>query len=78
MKNAANDAAWRIIGSHLVSQEVAPKVITMGQTLKTARVRTQLETKLLDALQTKELVIALEELRGRNLVEVLREKLRSK
>jgi antitoxin ParD1/3/4 len=37
--------------------------------------RSQLETELLDALQTKELVIAPEELNGRSLVSVLREKL---
>jgi antitoxin ParD1/3/4 len=37
--------------------------------------RTRLETELLDALQTKEFVIAPEELKGRSLVAVLREKL---
>lgn len=37
--------------------------------------RSRLETELLDALQTKELVIAPEELNGRTLVSVLREKL---
>jgi antitoxin ParD1/3/4 len=37
--------------------------------------RSRLETELLDALQTKELVIAPEELNGRTLVAVLREKL---
>ncbi len=37
--------------------------------------RTRLENELLDALQTKELVISPEELNGRSLVAVLREKL---
>jgi len=37
--------------------------------------RSRLETELLDALQTNELVIAPEELSGRSLVSVLREKL---
>jgi antitoxin ParD1/3/4 len=37
--------------------------------------RSRLETELLDALQTKEFVIAPEELKGRSLVTVLREKL---
>jgi antitoxin ParD1/3/4 len=37
--------------------------------------RSRLETELLDALQTKDLVIAPEELNGRSLVSVLREKL---
>jgi len=37
--------------------------------------RSRLETELLDALQTKELVISPEELNGRSLVSVLREKL---
>ena len=37
--------------------------------------RTRLEAELLDALQTKELAIAPEELQGRSLVAVLREKL---
>ena len=37
--------------------------------------RSRLETELLDALQTKELVIAPEELNGRTLISVLREKL---
>jgi antitoxin ParD1/3/4 len=37
--------------------------------------RSRLETELLDALQTKELSIAPEELNGRSLVAVLREKL---
>jgi antitoxin ParD1/3/4 len=37
--------------------------------------RTRLESELLDALHTKELVIAPEELNGRSLVAVLREKL---
>jgi antitoxin ParD1/3/4 len=37
--------------------------------------RSRLETELLDALQTKEFVIAPEELNGRSLVAVLREKL---
>lgn len=37
--------------------------------------RTRLENELLDALQTKELVISPEELNGRSLVSVLREKL---
>jgi antitoxin ParD1/3/4 len=37
--------------------------------------RSRLESELLDALQTKELVIAPEELNGRSLVAVLREKL---
>jgi antitoxin ParD1/3/4 len=36
--------------------------------------RSRLETELLDALQTKEFVIAPEELNGRSLVAVLREK----
>ena len=37
--------------------------------------RSRLETELLDALQTKEFVISPEELKGRSLVTVLREKL---
>ena len=37
--------------------------------------RSRLEAELLDALQTRELVIAPEELNGRTLVSVLREKL---
>jgi len=37
--------------------------------------RSRLEAELLDALQTKELVIAPEELNGRSLISVLREKL---
>jgi antitoxin ParD1/3/4 len=37
--------------------------------------RSRLETELLDALQTNDLVIAPEELEGRTLVSVLREKL---
>jgi antitoxin ParD1/3/4 len=37
--------------------------------------RSRLETELLDALQTKDLVISPEELNGRTLVSVLREKL---
>ena len=37
--------------------------------------RSRLETELLDALQTKDLVITPEELKGRTLVSVLREKL---
>jgi antitoxin ParD1/3/4 len=37
--------------------------------------RSRLETELLDALQTKEFLIAPEELNGRSLVAVLREKL---
>jgi antitoxin ParD1/3/4 len=37
--------------------------------------RSRLEAELLDALQTKEIAIAPEELRGRTLVSVLREKL---
>ena len=37
--------------------------------------RSRLEAELLDALQTKELVITPEELNGRSLVAVLREKL---
>lgn len=37
--------------------------------------RSRLENELLDALQTKEFVIAPEELSGRSLVPVLREKL---
>jgi antitoxin ParD1/3/4 len=37
--------------------------------------RMRLESELLDALQTKEFVIAPEELNGRSLVAVLREKL---
>lgn len=37
--------------------------------------RSRLESELLDALQTKDLAIASEELNGRNLVSVLREKL---
>ena len=37
--------------------------------------RTRLETELLDALQSKEFMISPEELRGRSLVAVLREKL---
>jgi antitoxin ParD1/3/4 len=37
--------------------------------------RSRLETELLEALQTKEFVIAPEELNGRSLVAVLREKL---
>ncbi len=37
--------------------------------------RSRLESELLDALQTKELAIAPEELNGRSLVAVLREKL---
>lgn len=37
--------------------------------------RSRLEGELLDALQTRELVIAPEELNGRSLVSVLREKL---
>jgi antitoxin ParD1/3/4 len=37
--------------------------------------RSRLESELLDALQTKELIIAPEELKGRTLVSVLREKL---
>ena len=40
--------------------------------------RSRLEAELLDALQTKELVISPEELSGRSLVAVLREKLSSK
>ena len=36
---------------------------------------TRLETELLDALQTREFVIAPEELSGRSLVSILREKL---
>jgi hypothetical protein len=38
----------------------------------------RLAAELLDALQSKELVIAPEELNGRSLVEVLREKLATK
>jgi antitoxin ParD1/3/4 len=37
--------------------------------------RSRIETELLDALQTRELTISPEELRGRSLVSVLREKL---
>jgi antitoxin ParD1/3/4 len=37
--------------------------------------RSRLESELLDALQTKELAITSEELKGRTLVSVLREKL---
>jgi antitoxin ParD1/3/4 len=37
--------------------------------------RSRLETELLDALQTRELSISQEELKGRTLVSVLREKL---
>jgi antitoxin ParD1/3/4 len=37
--------------------------------------RSRLEIELLDALQTKDLIIAPEELNGRSLVSVLREKL---
>jgi antitoxin ParD1/3/4 len=37
--------------------------------------RNRIETELLDALQTKNLTIAPEELKGRSLVSVLREKL---
>ena len=37
--------------------------------------RSRLEAELLDALQTQEIAIAPEELRGRSLVSVLREKL---
>ncbi len=37
--------------------------------------RSRLETELLDALQTRELPISPEELKGRTLVSVLREKL---
>jgi antitoxin ParD1/3/4 len=37
--------------------------------------RSRLEAELLDALQTKELVVTPEELSGRSLVSVLREKL---
>ena len=37
--------------------------------------RSRLENELLDALQTRELSIAPEELNGRNIVSVLREKL---
>ena len=37
--------------------------------------RSRLETELLDALKTRELVISPEELNGRSLVSVLREKL---
>jgi antitoxin ParD1/3/4 len=40
--------------------------------------RSRLETELLDALQTKDLAIAPEELNGRTLLAVLREKLKSK
>lgn len=40
--------------------------------------RSRLETELLDALQSKELLISPEELQGRSLVAVLREKLRAK
>jgi antitoxin ParD1/3/4 len=40
--------------------------------------RSRLETELLDALQSKEFVIAPEELNGRSLVAVLREKLAQK
>jgi antitoxin ParD1/3/4 len=37
--------------------------------------RSRLETELLDALQTKEIVISPEDLSGRSLVSILREKL---
>jgi antitoxin ParD1/3/4 len=37
--------------------------------------RSRLEAELLDALQTKDLIIAPEELNGRTLVSILREKL---
>lgn len=37
--------------------------------------RSRIETELLDALQTRELAISAEELNGRSLVSVLREKL---
>jgi antitoxin ParD1/3/4 len=37
--------------------------------------RSRLETELLDALQTRELVISPEELNGRSLISILREKL---
>ncbi|MFZ0743713.1 MAG: hypothetical protein WAM85_04865 [Terracidiphilus sp.] len=37
--------------------------------------RSRVETELLDALQSKELLISPEELKGRSLVSVLREKL---
>ncbi len=40
--------------------------------------RSRLETELLDALQTKDLVITPEELNGRTLISVLREKLAPK
>jgi antitoxin ParD1/3/4 len=40
--------------------------------------RSRLETELLDAIQSKELLIAPEELKGRSLVAVLREKLGTK
>jgi antitoxin ParD1/3/4 len=40
--------------------------------------RSRLETELLDALQSKEFLIAPEELQGRSLVAVLREKLARK
>jgi len=42
------------------------------------RRRSRLETELLDALQSKEFVIAPEELNGRTLVAVLREKFAQK
>jgi hypothetical protein len=45
---------------------------------ETLRRRAQVEAVLQDALQTRELVIAPEELNGRSLVTVLRDKLKSK
>jgi hypothetical protein len=47
----------------------------MSQTLKAARGTRDLETELLDALQTKEIVVVSEALNGHSLVAVLRKKL---
>ena len=72
-ENEADEANW----AYEHREELAKTFITqyrLGQEGRSSRI----ELKMLDALQTKELLIASEELDESGLVETLREKLKSK
>jgi len=74
-ENETDEADWMYERSEELTAEFL-RAMQEGRVRQgTLKRRAQVEPELLDALQSKELAIAPEELNGRSLVSVLREKL---
>ena len=74
-ENETNEANWLYENREGLSAAFHEAVQEGRVRQGTLKHRAQVESVLLDALQTKELVVTTEELNGRGLVSVLREKL---